>query len=1122
MAKSERQIPLIEPEMPLFDGSRRESDGPSAAEIPDKPEFVDNRELRLVDALRSHLDWLRETYAKPVELSVATGYFNPQGFGMLADRLRNLERTRLLLGAEPLPPPAIPLRMPGEPRGEKLEARLVREELRKNEEGLARDRNLVPFAPDDDRALAELLEFLKSGKVEVRRFEKGFLHGKAFIFASDEGVISGSSNFTAAGLTSNLELNLGRYDPTPVKKVRDWFDRLWSEAVHYDLAALYAARFEAYDPYLIFLRVLWERYGSELEDEAADSGRIQLTTFQTDGIIRARRICDRYNGVLIADGVGLGKTFVAGKLLHDAIEDRRQRALLIAPAALRDGTWKRFADVHSLYMECVSYEELADDIQLGGTRGHLKQKANDYALVVVDEAQAFRNPLTRRAQALRKLLEGHPSKTLVLLSATPVNNSLWDLYYLLSYFLKQDAALSELGLRSLREKFADAVKQDPDDLSPDALFDVLDATTVRRTRHFVRRYYPNDRVRDSRGREIPVQFPTPHVQAINYSLDDELPGFFEDFKLALAPEEGEPLLTLARYAPSQYRRGAASEPGEAALIGLLRSALLKRFESSGHAFAATAEKMARAHEAFLEGLDQGVILTAEAIEEWEQTDNDEALDDLIRTSGSLSTKGYEVEKLRADVRRDRDLLHDFARRAATVRAENDPKLACLIEALVEIEKQARREGLDEQDVRNKRKVVIFSYFGDTVEWITEHLKNTLETDRRLAPYRGRMVSVVGDESRDGITRERAVFGFAPESSEAPPGADEDRYDILITTDVLAEGVNLQQARNIINYDLPWNPMRLVQRHGRIDRIGSPHRDVYVRCFFPDKRLNDLLDLESRIRRKLKQAAASIGVEHEVIPGAATGEQVFAETREEIEKLKNEDASIFENAGEDPSAHSGEEYRQELRKGLERYGEKTITGLPWGAGSGFIHGRASGHFFCAKVGNRVFLRFVPAEGDSILRDTLGCLKLIACKEDTPRHVPDNAREAAYAAWERARRDIFEEWKFATDPANLQPRIRAGIKAAADHIRKYPPPEFTQEEIDRLIECIEAPWGARIERQIRECLDGGKGVEASVAIAARVRELGLEPFKAPTPLPPIEEEEVRLVCWLVVKNRPTQAS
>ena len=153
-----------------------------------------------------------------------------------------------------------------------------------------------------------------------------------------------------------------------------------------------------------------------------------------------------------------------------------------------------------------------------------------------------------------------------------------------------------------------------------------------------------------------------------------------------------------------------------------------------------------------------------------------------------------------------------------MKRESDPKLECLINALVEIDKHATKEGLDEQDTRNRRKVIVFSYFADTVDWITEHLRNVLETDRRLAAYRGRMVSVVGDEIRDGISRARAVFGFAPESSDAPPGADQDLYDILVTTDVLAEGVNLQQGRNIINYDLPWNPMRLSS--GTDESIGS--------------------------------------------------------------------------------------------------------------------------------------------------------------------------------------------------------------------------------------------------------------------------------------------------------------
>ena len=244
------------------------------------------------------------------------------------------------------------------------------------------------------------------------------------------------------------------------------------------------------EPYLVFLRVLWERYGDELREEAGDDKRIRLTTFQNDGIFRARRICEKYHGVLIADGVGLGKTFIGGELLRQVIEDQRQRALLIASAVLRDGTWDRFADRYQLYLEKISYEELANEEQLGGERAYLRQRSNDYALVVVDEAQAFRNPDTRRAQALRRLLQGRPPKTLVLLSATPVNNSLWDLYYLLTYFIGHDAAFADLGIRSLKERFAEAVRQDPDELKPDSLFDILDSTTVRRTRHFVRRYYP--------------------------------------------------------------------------------------------------------------------------------------------------------------------------------------------------------------------------------------------------------------------------------------------------------------------------------------------------------------------------------------------------------------------------------------------------------------------------------------------------------------------------------------------------------------------------------------------------------------------------------------------------------
>lgn len=1086
-----------------------------------KPEFIDNRDGNtLADAIRCHLRWLSETYAEPIKLSVATGYFDPRGFALLADDLAGLAEIRLLLGAEPMAPRAIPRRKPGEPRGAEYDAELVRRALRVHQHELQEDRDILGFTQEVDAMVHRLLDLLASGQVQVRRYEKSFLHGKAFVFAGDEGVISGSSNFTLAGLTTNLELNMGRYDPTPVRKVQQWFDELWEEAVPYDLSSIYAARYLEYDPYLIYLRVLWELYGEEIEAERGTEPAIPLTTFQNDGVFRAKHILDRYNGVLIADGVGLGKTFIGGELLHEAVRERRQRALLISPAALRDGTWKRFTDQRQLYVENISYEQLAGDRQLGGDYDHLENSPEDYALVVIDEAQAFRNPSTKRALALRRLLRGTPPKKLVFLSATPVNNSLWDLYYLLSYFVAHDAVFADRGVRSLKERFQEAVDQDPYDLRPDTLFDVLDCVTVRRTRHFVKEYYPNDTIPGPDGIRIPIRFPQPHVERVAYDLDEVLPGFFDEFAAALAPEEGDPQLTLARYWPSRYRHAAEPDHREVALVGLLRSGLLKRFESSAYAFSCTTSRMVDSHNAFLAALEAGYVPTPGAMDEWAETDSDEAFEELLREGGSLPVTNFNLDQLRADVQHDRELLTHFRDLAGSVTAEHDPKLAALREELAEIAEHATRDGIGDEDVRDKGKVIIFSYYADTVDWIERYLLSAIDADPRLARYRGRVASVTSDESRRGICRSAAIFGFAPYSSEAPSGRQEDKYDILITTDVLAEGQNLQECRNIINYDLPWNPMRLVQRHGRVDRIGSTHEDVYIRCFFPDLRLEELLDLETRIRRKLAQAAATIGIESEVIPAGATSEVVFAETRDEIEALRREDATLFINAGEDPCAHSGEEYRQELRRGLRNRGLE-IKELAWAAGSGLASGAQRGHFLCARVGDRRFLRFVPTDdGSEIVRDTLGCLRLITCSDSTPRYMSDDLRRAVHDAWTTARRNIYEEWTLATDPANLQPRVRPLFRNAANHLRRYPPSGVLQDDLNEILDSLEAPWGLRIERQFREIFDPDSSDPQLISqrIVDKVRELGLQPFVAPDPLPVIDEDEVHLVCWMAVDEEP----
>ncbi len=495
---------------------------------PAKPEFADNLTLSLREALNTHLEWLIRTQTSAPQLSIASGYFDPMGFRLIAEQLERLPKVRLLLGAEPFTPPSRPRPKPGY-SADDFERESIEKALADHSKGIASDRDLLGFTPEVDAQIQRLLAYLGSGKIDVRRYERGFLHGKAFIFkhgtSEPEGYMVGSSNFTGAGLTSNVELNVGRYDSAPVQRVLDWYDQLWSQSAPFDLAAYYRARYEEYTPWMIYLRVLLERFGADLEGDAKE-GEIHLTSFQRDGLSRARRILDKYHGVIFADGVGLGKTFIGGDLIREARVERRQRALLICPASLRDGTWARFQAVHDFRFETISYEEL---VLIEKGQRSLEASPGEYSMVVVDEAHAFRNPDTDRSKALRHLLQGTPPKKLVLITATPVNNSLWDLYYLLTYFAQHDAVFADRGIPSLKARFEEAMHEDPDQLRPDALFDILDATTVRRTRTFIKKAYPRDRIRLRDGTSAEITFPKPKVVPASYDFDDVLPGFFEAF-----------------------------------------------------------------------------------------------------------------------------------------------------------------------------------------------------------------------------------------------------------------------------------------------------------------------------------------------------------------------------------------------------------------------------------------------------------------------------------------------------------------------------------------------------------------------------------------------------------------
>ena len=1071
---------------------------------------------------------LGDTSGQPTEVRIATGFFSPAGFARIADRLAAIPRVRLMLGVDLSAdrPPAI--KELGEAR-DAFEQRRMTTSLRRVDAGLVGESASMPFTRASRTALRKLVAALNAGNVEIRRYERAFLHAKAYILGSTEGgnsgargTIAGSSNLTVAGLTTNLELNLGRYDPPVVQRSIRWFDDLWADAEPYELAEIFEDAFRPRTPWEVFLRVLWQLYGDEVEEEAREDENLPLTSFQKHGVARALRLIRETGGAIVADEVGLGKSFIAGEIMQ-IYRERRQRTLLICPAAVRDAVWRKFLARFQLYVEFLSFEQLAADRQLRDDRRpdanseHLQRDLDEYQLIVVDEAHNYRNPdAPTRAAALRRLLYGR-RRDLLLLTATPVNNSLWDLYHLVRFFVRQDARFSDRGILSIRERFHAAMREDPSDLSPDLLFPVIDATTVKRTRQFVKKHYAGDTISGPDGHPVPIVFPKPVAITVRYNLDQLRPGFFDRLEEALDPDSADSL-TFARYRPAAFLlRPEDDETAQAdAAAGLLRSGLLKRFESSAQAFGKTTEKMAREHEQFLKALGKGYVVTTAFMRELSADDDALFEDVLAGTTYRSDAVRYDTVRLRAAVERDLELLRELSAEALGINPRTDPKLRVLAEELADIAIQARREALHEADERNRRKVLVFSFFQDTVGWIRDFLTDEIDNREALQPYQDRLIAVSGSDEFSDVSRNRAVQGFAPVSSEASEGQD-DAYDLLIATDVLAEGVNLQQCRHIINFDLPWNPMRLVQRHGRIDRIGSHHSEVFLRTVFPADRLDNLLDLEKRILDKLALAAASVGVMSPV-EGASGGSQVFTETRDEIEKLLREDASLYERGGTANSAQTGEEYRQTLRKALSE-DRQSVIAVPRKVGSGMVAGDRRGVFFCASVGERTFLRFVPADetwrvtGEPVVRETGTCLRLIECEPETNTWFPEFIQDRVYDFWDEARQDIRDDWMVQTDPANLQPKVRPLNLRVAQFIRDHAPPDVAQERLYRALDVLESPWPRREEVMLRGWFDeADRSPSSARALIEKILETGLEPVAPPDPLPPIDLDDIDLICWM----------
>ncbi|HET9440492.1 MAG TPA: DEAD/DEAH box helicase [Longimicrobiales bacterium] len=516
-----------------------------------------------------------------------------------------------------------------------------------------------------------------------------------------------------------------------------------------------------------------------------------LAQHQVEAVARARSIMQRRGGVLIADGVGLGKTFIAAALVEQELSAGNAVTVVI-PAALRVA-WRQA--LRPVIESCPAPLQWLTHGQL--SRG---VHAPEARLVVVDEAHAFRNPRTQRYRHLWRLCR---SGRIALLTATPVNNSLSDLYFQLRLFAA-DNAFADLGIGSLRALLG------AQELDHAALQRLRDDIMIRRTRA---------QVRVSAGQvELPggtLRFPgAVHVQTIGYPL-------------LIRPADIRRVLEAITFSAYQDETSRV----------LVALSLLKRIESSRQAILLSLDRLVGFHRHWLTAFDAGRLLTARsrlpALADEQLIFAELLLPETPVTSDAQRRKNL-VDRDLQELIRFRD---ELARRP-------DAKQARLLELLTARPPPAR--------------TLVFTESRDTAEALWRslvHLQVGLITG-------GTAFLGVHSASRAEVIRR-----FAPVANAHATFKASESVFVLIATDVMSEGLNLQDADAVVSYDLPWNPVRLIQRAGRIDRLGSPHDQVYVYNFLPDHGLDELLGLLRRLRYKLHRLRSAVGQEAEVLePG----------------------------------------------------------------------------------------------------------------------------------------------------------------------------------------------------------------------------------------------------------------
>lgn len=883
-------------------------------------------------------DFLKENITPGSDVSIVSAFFTIYAYSALKDNLNSIECLRFLFG----------------------EPNFVNMSEGKSPKDFAITDSALEIRSADaikqKQAAKECAEWIEN-KVEIRSLVKpNFLHGKLYSITQSNGTkkaISGSSNFTTKGLglakSNNMELNLIVDSDREKDELLSWFDALWLdttglvEDVKSQVLSYLRQVYKENSPEFIYFKTLYSILGGStlLSDDKffEDDKRFLeskiwkvLYDFQKAGVKGAIDKIKRYNGCIIADSVGLGKTYEALAVIKYFEMREKWNVLVVCPKKLSDN-WTLYQKSQNNMLNPLKDDNFGYDLlyhtDMGRTKGSSGGGIKDlstfgwdaYDLVVIDESHNFRgdpierntidgkHKINRAAWLMNRVIKSGRHTRVLLLSATPVNTALRDLRNQINLITQgeNDALEASHGVTDIAAALQTAQRQfslwaDPSKVKgankendlmahlDTPFFAVMDALTIARSRRQITSAYDTSAIGSFPRREKPLNL---YYKPID--REDEFPAYskvdkdISGYKLSL--------FNPTKYVlPGRMKKYETGDNGhltqafrEESLIGMMKMNYMKRLESSVHSFSLslsnTLDKIKsledKIHKYQATNKDEGVE-AEEADEETEEANSDLAGENDFMVGSKLKFQLSDIDCGRwlVDLKGDKDALLPLQKMAEAVTAARDNKLDTLKKTLL----------------KRKEKTLIFTAFADTALYLYDNIKDWAKTCLGMET-----AAVTGTDAASTTgcnTFERVLLNFAPiAKNRAGLGGDmkEKDIDILIATDCISEGQNLQDCAFLVNYDIHWNPVRIIQRFGRIDRIGSKKDAIQMANFWPTDDLDGYLNLKNRVvtRMALVNVAATGG--DNVLTPEQEGEEKKEKTYRDrqLEKLKENALDIEE-------------------------------------------------------------------------------------------------------------------------------------------------------------------------------------------------------------------------------------